>query len=213
MSSFYEVLGVERDASQADIRKAYRKAALASHPDKNPGDPDAEARFVRVGQAYEILGDEGKRARYDRGGGTGREIDRPFDYGPGFDFARASEMFNANFGESLMRQWSPGMRVSGTLVSGGKRMHITINPDGTTEEREDSAGGRAAYRSTTTTMAGGGTVHTIQLQGSLGDNLAAFLVPDGLATVPLVGPFLLLAVSWVPTAIFGFCMLKMFGMR
>lgn len=180
IESLYEVLGVARDASPAEIRKAYRKAALVNHPDKNPGDKEAEARFLRVSQAYEVLSDPAKRAHYDRGGSS-RELDR------GFDFSRASEMFNANFGESLMRQWQPGMTVSGTLVCNGKRTKITIHPDGTTEESETAAGGNASYRSTTTTMPGGGTMQVVQLQGSLGENLAALIVPEGIARVPLIG--------------------------
>jgi len=100
--SLYDVLGVERGASTAEIRKAYRKMALASHPDKNPDDPEAKQRFVRVAEAYEVLGDEAKRARYDSGG-TGSELYQ------GFDFGRASDLFNANFGEALARQWRPGM--------------------------------------------------------------------------------------------------------
>ena len=127
--SHYDVLGVSRDASAAAIKKAYRKAALEWHPDKNPA-PDAEARFVRIGQAYEILGDEAARRNYDRygssvaaggvrGGGSG---------GGGFDFARAQSMFDENFGEALARQWRPGMRLSGKRVQNGKVYTITIQP-------------------------------------------------------------------------------------
>ena len=206
--TLYDVLGVPRDATPTEIRKAYRKAALVNHPDKNPGDPDAEKRFVRIAEAFDVLGDERKRASYDRGGdGSGRELYR------GFDFGSAADMFNANFGESLMRQWRPGMTVSGTLVSDGKRTLITIHPDGTTEEHEYAAGGRARYRSTTTTMAGGGTMHTVQFEGSLGENLAAMLVPERLATLPLVGPALTAAVAWVPTIFFGWFLLRCLGLR
>src|SRR5436309_3531348 len=63
----YEVLGVKRDASAAEIRKAYRKLAKELHPDLNPGKPEAEARFKTVTAAYDILSDADKRARYDRG--------------------------------------------------------------------------------------------------------------------------------------------------
>ena len=64
----YEVLGVAKDASADDIKKAYRKLALQFHPDKNPDDDDAEARFKEAAAAYEILSDEQKRAEFDRGG-------------------------------------------------------------------------------------------------------------------------------------------------
>lgn len=65
---FYEVLGVERGASDDDIKKAYRKLAMQYHPDRNPGDKAAEEKFKELGEAYEILSDDQKRAAYDRYG-------------------------------------------------------------------------------------------------------------------------------------------------
>ncbi len=77
---FYDVLGVSKGADQSEIKKAYRKAAMKHHPDQNPDDPKAEEKFKEIGAAYEALGDEDKRAAYDRyghaafegGGGGGR---------------------------------------------------------------------------------------------------------------------------------------------
>ena len=79
---YYEVLGISRDASQGDIKKAYRKLAMKHHPDQNPDDPRAEEKFKEIGEAYEVISDEEKRAAYDRyghaafksggGGGGGR---------------------------------------------------------------------------------------------------------------------------------------------
>ena len=68
---YYEVLGVKKDASAEEIKKAYRKAAMKFHPDRNPGDKEAEAKFKEVGEAYEVLSDEGKRSRYDQFGFAG----------------------------------------------------------------------------------------------------------------------------------------------
>jgi molecular chaperone DnaJ len=65
---YYEVLGVERKASLDDIKKAYRRLAVKFHPDKNPGDATAEEKFKELGEAYEVLIDENKRAAYDRFG-------------------------------------------------------------------------------------------------------------------------------------------------
>ncbi len=201
--SFYDVLGVTRDATETEIRKAYRRAALVNHPDKNPGDKQAEARFLRISQAYEVLSDPAKRAHYDRGG-TSTDLDHVFDFG------RASEMFNANFGESLMRQWRPGMTVSGTLVQNGRRIQITIHPDGTTEESEGVGGG--AYRATTTTLPGGGTMQVVQIQGSLGENLAAMIVPESIAGIPLLGRAVTNLVSYIPTLVFGYLFLRFLGL-
>ena len=68
---YYEVLGVKKDASADEIKKAYRKAAMKYHPDRNPGDKEAEAKFKEVGEAYEVLSDDGKRSRYDQFGFAG----------------------------------------------------------------------------------------------------------------------------------------------
>src|SRR3974377_2466225 len=78
---YYEILGVERSASDEDIKKSYRKLAVKYHPDKNPGDKAAEEKFKELGEAYEVLCDAQKRAAYDqyghaafdrRAGGFGR---------------------------------------------------------------------------------------------------------------------------------------------
>ena len=63
----YKILGIEKDASDNDIKRAYRKLAIVHHPDKNPGDEQAAERFKDIGEAYETLSDSEKRSRYDRG--------------------------------------------------------------------------------------------------------------------------------------------------
>jgi len=78
---YYEVLGVKKDASAEDIKKAYRKAAMKYHPDRNPGDKEAEAKFKEVGEAYEVLSDDGKRSRYDQFGFAG--VDPNYGAGAG----------------------------------------------------------------------------------------------------------------------------------
>ena len=68
---YYEVLGVSRDASDDEIKKAYRRLAMKYHPDRNNGDKAAEEKFKQVGEAYSILSDPQKRAAYDRYGKAG----------------------------------------------------------------------------------------------------------------------------------------------
>ena len=97
---FYDILGISKNATQAEIKKAYRKKAVQFHPDKNPGDETAEANFKKAAEAYEILGNEQKRAKYDQyghqafegggfGGGGGMNMDDIFSqfgdiFGGGF---------------------------------------------------------------------------------------------------------------------------------
>lgn len=83
---YYEILGVGRNASEAEIKKAYRQMAIKFHPDKNPGDKSAEDKFKEAAEAYEVLSDQDKRAQYDRfghqgaasGGGAGMSMDDIF---------------------------------------------------------------------------------------------------------------------------------------
>jgi molecular chaperone DnaJ len=97
---YYDVLGVARDASAADIKKAYRRLAMKHHPDRNPDDKEAEAKFKEAKEAYEILTDERKRAAYDQYGHAGVDAaaagPRPGGMGPGDAF---SDIFGDVFGD------------------------------------------------------------------------------------------------------------------
>ena len=107
---YYEVLGVEKGASAEEIKKAYRKSAMKYHPDRNPGDKTAEEKFKEIGEAYEVLSDDQKRARYDQFGFAG--VDPNYGagqgggaYGSGFggfggfgDFGDLGDIFGSFFG-------------------------------------------------------------------------------------------------------------------
>lgn len=102
---YYEVLGVARDASAQEIKKAYRRLAVKYHPDRNPDDKEAEERFKEAAEAYAVLSDDGKRQRYDRfghqgvGGASGSPFSGGFDPNTFGDFADIlSEMFGFGAG-------------------------------------------------------------------------------------------------------------------
>ncbi len=101
---YYEILGVSKDASDDEIKKAYRKLAVKYHPDKNPGDKEAEAKFKEVNEAHDVLSDKQKRARYDQFGhaGVGGASGNPFaggnPFGQGGNFNFNGQTFNFDFG-------------------------------------------------------------------------------------------------------------------
>ncbi|MCB1119561.1 MAG: molecular chaperone DnaJ [Chlamydiia bacterium] len=102
MSSYYDVLEVSRSASKEEIKKAYRKKALKYHPDRNPGDPEAEKRFKDISEAYEILSDENKRQIYDHHGKEGlKGMGAGMGGGAGFSsMEEALRTFMGAFGSS-----------------------------------------------------------------------------------------------------------------
>src|ERR1700743_8845 len=98
---FYDVLGVAKSASADDLKRAYRKAAMQFHPDRNAGDKTAEQKFKDISEAYDVLKDDQKRAAYDRfGHGAFENGSRgPGDFGAGAGFSGGfADIFEEMFG-------------------------------------------------------------------------------------------------------------------
>ena len=120
---YYEVLGVDKSVSDDDLKKAYRKAAKKYHPDLNPGDKEAEKSFKEVNEAYEVLSDKEKRARYDQFGHAG--VDPNFGAGGGFtgDFGDLGDIFSSFFGGGF----GGGRRANPNAPRRGNDTAATVN--------------------------------------------------------------------------------------
>ena len=122
---YYEVLGVARDASEDEIKRAYRKMALQNHPDHNPDNPEAEQRFKEAAEAYEVLRDPERRARYDQFGHAGVGNNGDFGgFGSAEDiFAHFGDIFGDMFGFSM----GGGTRRGGPRPTAGADLRYNLN--------------------------------------------------------------------------------------
>ncbi len=178
---YYEVLGVERNADADTIKKAYRKAAIKYHPDKNPGDKEAEEKFKEAAEAYDVLSNEDKRARYDRfghagmggaaGGGAGFG-----GFGGGFSMEDIFEQFGDIFGGAFGggRSHSHSQRVRrGSDIRVTVKLTLQEVAEGVTKKLKinktvacDKCGGTGAKDSSSyescSTCHGSGYVVTVQ---------------------------------------------------
>ena len=124
---YYATLGVARDADAEDLKKAYRKLAMQFHPDRNPGNKDAEARFKDVSEAYEILKDDQKRAAYDRYGHAAFEQGNGGGPG-GFDFSASGDLggiFDQMFGEFMGRRGGGNRPRTGADIRQAAEIDLT----------------------------------------------------------------------------------------
>ena len=178
---YYEVLGVEKGASAEEIKKAYRKSAMKYHPDRNPGDKEAEEKFKELGEAYEVLSNDDKRARYDQFGFAG--VDPNYGtgqggnpYGGGFggfgDFGDLGDIFGSFFGGGSSRRSNANAPRRGENV--GVRLDLTFEEAAFGCEKEvnvtrvencavcNGSGSADGVVETCATCRGSGQVRTVQ---------------------------------------------------
>lgn len=125
-TEYYDLLGIEPTATPVEIKKAYRKMALKFHPDKNPDDPTAQAKFQSIGEAYQVLSDPGLKSRYDE---FGKE-----DAVPSQGFEDAAEFFSNIFGGEGFHDWIGEM----SLLKGMSEDMEAESPTGTAASGEKS---------------------------------------------------------------------------
>ncbi|RRD65006.1 molecular chaperone DnaJ [Fretibacterium sp. OH1220_COT-178] len=136
LEDLYQILGVARDASPAEIKKAYRQLARQYHPDANPGDKEAEERFKKINAAYSVLSDPEKRARYDQFGSA--DGSDPFGGGFGGDFGDLfGDLFSQVFGGGMgRRQADPNAPRRGADLEMSLRVSLLEAANGVTHTLE-----------------------------------------------------------------------------
>src|SRR6266513_812200 len=123
---YYTVLGVNRDASEEDIKKAYRKLAMKHHPDRNPDDKTSEEKFKEAKAAYEILSDAKKRAAYDQFGHAGVDASAGFGAAGARGFGGVADAFGDIFGEIFGGAGAGGGRGRGNGVYRGADLRYNL---------------------------------------------------------------------------------------
>lgn len=124
---YYEILGVSKNSNKEEIKKAYRKMALKYHPDKNPGDKEAEEKFKEAAEAYDVLSNDEKRSKYDRfghqafsGGGSGGWS------GGGMTIEDIFSSFGDIFGDSVFSGFGGFGRAGAHTVNKGGNIRVKI---------------------------------------------------------------------------------------
>lgn len=178
---YYDVLGVDKSADATAIKKAYRKLAMKYHPDKNPGDKEAEEKFKEINEAYEVLSDETKRRNYDQFGHEGVN-GQGFGGAGGFGgqgFGGFDDIFGDIFGDMFGGGFSGGSRqrrrgpergadikqrvnISFEEAAFGKKVQVKINRSEECEECHGSGARPGTSKKTCPTCHGSGTVQSVQ---------------------------------------------------
>lgn len=182
MNDLYEVLGVSKTASTEEIKKAYRKRARELHPDANPEDPQAEARFKALAGAYEVLSDDAKRSQYDRFGSVGgNNGSDPFGGAGGF-----GDLFEAFFnmgGQAGGRQAQRGvdLEVSTVLTLeetiAGAEKEVTVRTAVTCDTCEATGAASGSEARTCGQCQGAGQVRQVR-QSILGQMVTTGICPE-----------------------------------
>ena len=180
---YYEVLGVAKTATNDEIKKAYRKLAMQYHPDRNPGNKEAEEKFKEATEAYEILSDEKKRAQYDQFGFQGVHSDFADAYGRGgFDFSSMfggaggfsdlDDIFSSFFGGGFSGRGSRGQRRGNDLRHDvtlsledavfGKKMEIKLDKNDICDVCHGTGAEPGTKTQTCPTCGGSGEVRMVQ---------------------------------------------------
>ena len=111
---YYEILGVDRNVSAPELKKAFKRLAIKYHPDKNPGDKEAETKFKEAAEAYEVLSDQSKRQTYDQFGHQG--VNSNFGQS-GFQNVDINDIFNNIFGDEIFGDIFGDISVSYTHLT------------------------------------------------------------------------------------------------
>ena len=178
---YYDVLGVDKSADATAIKKAYRKLAMKYHPDKNPGDKEAEEKFKEINEAYEVLSDETKRRNYDQFGHEGVN-GQGFGGAGGFGgqgFGGFDDIFGDIFGDMFGGGFSGGSRqrrrgpergadikqrvnISFEEAAFGKKVQVKINRSEECDQCHGSGAKPGTSKKTCPTCHGSGTVQSVQ---------------------------------------------------
>ncbi|MCC0646998.1 molecular chaperone DnaJ [Clostridioides sp. ZZV15-6598] len=178
---YYEVLGISKGAEAQEIKKAYRKLAMKYHPDRNPGDKEAEEKFKEINEAYEVLSDDTKRKTYDQFGHDGLNGQGGFGGQGGFNGQGFGgfedmfgdifgDMFGGGFGGGRQRRRGPqrgadirqNVTISFEEAAFGKKMSIKLNRSEECDECDGTGAKPGTSKKTCSTCNGTGQVRTVQ---------------------------------------------------
>ncbi|MCC0695335.1 molecular chaperone DnaJ [Clostridioides sp. ES-S-0048-02] len=178
---YYEVLGISKGAEAQEIKKAYRKLAMKYHPDRNPGDEEAEEKFKEINEAYEVLSDDTKRKTYDKFGHDGLNGQGGFGGQGGFNGQGFGgfedmfgdifgDMFGGGFGGGRQRRRGPqrgadirqNVTISFEEAAFGKKMSIKLNRSEECDECDGTGAKPGTSKKTCSTCNGTGQVRTVQ---------------------------------------------------